>query len=97
MVIPLLANQDLTLMLARSKRASASGFFQNCIIANLCLNSIDIPECLEQKDACGERAICTEIPGSYNCRCPKGFHFGNRKRDCFRKYQYLYTVKFSIA
>lgn len=51
-----------------------------------CFRHTDIPECTEQKDACGERAICTEKSGSYQCRCPQGYHFGNRKRDCFRKY-----------
>ena len=53
------------------------------------IHLIDIPECTELSDACGKGAICTEIPGSYKCSCPKGFHFGYRKRNCFRKYYRL--------
>ncbi len=44
----------------------------------------DINECLESpvdKPACGFRATCKNLPGSYECSCPSGF-YGNPYSSC---------------
>ena len=44
----------------------------------------DVDECLESpatKPACGFRAVCKNLPGSYDCSCPPG-HEGNPFQSC---------------
>ena len=44
----------------------------------------DINECLESpadKPACGYRAVCKNLPGSYDCSCPDGYE-GNPFQSC---------------
>ena len=35
---------------------------------------INIDECLEELDNCGEHAICNDLPGTWNCTCEVGYH-----------------------
>ena len=44
----------------------------------------DVNECLEwplDKPACGFRAVCKNLPGSYECSCPSGL-YGNPYSSC---------------
>ena len=33
----------------------------------------DVNECNEKTDECAEHATCVNLPGSYKCKCDKGF------------------------
>uniref|UniRef100_A0A4W5PBX1 Uncharacterized protein n=1 Tax=Hucho hucho TaxID=62062 RepID=A0A4W5PBX1_9TELE len=47
------------------------------------LSCIDIDECVENQHICGERGICLNELGSYQCKCPKGFsNYGNKQTQC---------------
>ena len=35
---------------------------------------INIDECLEELDNCGDHAICNDLPGTWNCTCEVGYH-----------------------
>ena len=49
----------------------------------------DNNECELKTDNCDENAVCTNIPGSFHCRCKRGFR-GNGT-SCTRK-SYRYTI-----
>ena len=34
---------------------------------------LDIDECFENTDSCDKNAVCTNMPGGYNCTCKPGF------------------------
>lgn len=51
---------------------------------NIKLGCVDINECdtnYGPSGLCGQRALCTNIPGSYKCSCPSGFT-GDAYRYC---------------
>lgn len=51
---------------------------------NIKLGCVDINECdtnFGSAGLCGQRAICTNVPGSYRCHCPSGFS-GDAYRYC---------------
>ena len=55
----------------RVKVLPTSGFIGTYTCAVYCISDID--ECAVNNGNCSEFAICTNIPGSYNCSCLTGF------------------------
>ena len=47
--------------------------------SNFCKFCINIDECLEELDNCGDNAICTDLPGTWNCTCEVGYHDFDRE------------------
>ena len=63
--------------------------------------SKDINECEDpNKIFCHEIALCTNVPGSYSCTCPTGYHGDGKKQGtgCIRgKHKHLLALVFSLG
>lgn len=44
---------------------------------------LDIDECQNGANVCGPLQTCINLPGSYRCKCPKGFQ--SDRRECIGK------------
>ena len=47
--------------------------------------AVDIDECDEGIDNCGENEECVDEPGSYICQCISGYHQSNGSESCVGK------------
>ena len=63
--------------------------------------SKDINECNDpNQNVCHKIALCSNIPGSYSCNCPSGYHGDGRKHGtgCIRgKRKHLLLLVFSLG
>lgn len=50
-------------------------------------NQTDIDECSTGEHKCSENAICTNLPGAYQCQCKQGYQGDGQ--DCKRKCRFL--------
>ncbi|WJZ96968.1 hypothetical protein VitviT2T_015607 [Vitis vinifera] len=76
----------------------SEGYQGNAYLANGCQ---DINECEDpNKIFCHEIALCTNVPGSYSCTCPTGYHGDGKKQGtgCIRgKHKHLLALVFSLG
>jgi len=70
MVIVVMARKKFKLVTLQHSELSKSNFCKFCI---------NIDECLEELDNCGDNAICTDLPGTWNCTCEIGYHDFDRE------------------
>ncbi|WJZ96972.1 hypothetical protein VitviT2T_015610 [Vitis vinifera] len=75
-----------------------NGYQGNPYLANGCQ---DINECNDpNQNVCHKIALCSNIPGSYSCNCPSGYHGDGRKHGtgCIRgKRKHLLLLVFSLG
>jgi len=43
------------------------------VICGVCMHAVDVDECQATADVCGQFADCSNMPGSYQCSCQKGY------------------------
>ncbi|KAL6332359.1 hypothetical protein AAG906_004928 [Vitis piasezkii] len=76
----------------------SEGYQGNAYLANGCQ---DINECEDpNKIFCHKIALCTNVPGSYSCTCPTGYHGDGKKQGtgCIRgKHKHLLALVFSLG
>ncbi|KAJ9691242.1 hypothetical protein PVL29_013423 [Vitis rotundifolia] len=76
----------------------SKGYQGNPYLANGCQ---DINECNDpNKNFCHKMAVCSNIPGSYSCTCPAGYHGDGKKNGtgCIRgKHRHLLPLVFSLG
>jgi len=54
-----------------------------CLYACVCLSvCVDVDECREDSDPCKPQGTCHNIPGGFQCSCPRGYEPDSSETSC---------------
>ena len=50
----------------------------------------DVDECVTGEHSCQSTRVCNNLPGSFSCSCPRGYHTRHASQPCLG--QYVHTT-----